>query len=106
MDLALELDLPVIIHSRDAAEITMEVMKEYATKGIRAVIHCYSYSAEMAKEFVKLGYYIGVGGVVTFKNGSDARVSQNIRATVNVGGNLPHNNMPPYITVYVWKRIR
>ena len=69
MDLALELDLPVIIHSRDAAEITMEVMKEYATKGIRAVIHCYSYSAEMAKEFVKLGYYIGVGGVVTFKNG-------------------------------------
>ena len=65
MDLALELDLPVIIHSRDAAEITMEVMKEYATKGIRAVIHCYSYSAEMAKEFVKMGYYIGVGGPVT-----------------------------------------
>ena len=43
---------------------------------------------------------------ITFKNGTDARVSQNARATLSTGGNLPHNNMPPYITVYVWKRIR
>lgn len=42
-------------------------MKEYG-KGLKGVIHCYSYSAEMAKEYVKMGYYIGVGGVVTFKN--------------------------------------
>ena len=42
---------------------------------------------------------------ITFKNGTDARVSQNARATLNTGGNLPHNNMPPYITVYVWKRV-
>ena len=42
---------------------------------------------------------------LTFMNGTDARVSQNTRATINVGGNLPHNNMPPYITVYVWKRV-
>ena len=45
----------------------MEIMKEYAS-GLRGVIHCYSYSAEMAKEYVKMGYYIGIGGVVTFKN--------------------------------------
>ena len=45
----------------------MEIMKEYAS-GQRGVIHCYSYSAEMAKEYVKMGYYIGIGGVVTFKN--------------------------------------
>ena len=60
LELAAEASLPVIIHSRDAAEDTM--------KGIRGVIHCYSYSPEMAQEFIKMGYYIGVGGVVTFKN--------------------------------------
>lgn len=66
--LARECNLPVIIHSRDAAEDTVQIMKEAAMDGIRGVIHCYSYSPEMAREFVKMGYYIGVGGVVTFKN--------------------------------------
>ena len=55
MELARETNLPVIIHSRDAEEIP-------------GVIHCYSYSKEMAQEFIRMGYYIGVGGVVTFKN--------------------------------------
>ena len=68
LELARELDLPVIIHSRDAAEDTLKIMKEHA-KGMRGVIHCFSYSKEMAEEYVKLGFYIGVGGVVTFKNG-------------------------------------
>ena len=68
MELACEADLPVIIHSRDAAEDTMRIMKEVHAEEIPGVIHCYSYSPEMAKEFVKMGYYIGVGGVVTFKN--------------------------------------
>ena len=67
LDLARQKNMPVIIHSREAAADTMEVMKEYG-KGLKGVIHCYSYSAEMAKEYVKMGYYIGVGGVVTFKN--------------------------------------
>ena len=67
LDLARELDLPVIVHSREAAADTLEVMKEHA-KGLRGVIHCFSYSKEMAQEYVKMGYYIGVGGVVTFKN--------------------------------------
>lgn len=65
--LAGETGKPVIIHSREAAADTMEIMKQHA-KGFSAVIHCYSYSAEMAKEYVKMGYMIGVGGVVTFKN--------------------------------------
>lgn len=68
LDLARELDLPVIIHSRDAAEDTLKIMKEHA-KGLRGVIHCFSYSKELAEEYVKMGFYIGVGGVVTFKNG-------------------------------------
>lgn len=67
LETARKKDMPVIIHSREAAADTMEIMKTYAA-GMRAVIHCYSYSPEMAKEYVKMGYYIGVGGVVTFKN--------------------------------------
>lgn len=69
MELARETGLPVIIHSRDAAADTYDLMKEIHADEIPGVIHCYSYSPEMAKEFVKMGYYIGVGGVVTFKNG-------------------------------------
>ena len=68
MELAGEVGLPVIIHSRDAAEDTMRVMKEVHAQEIPGVVHCYSYSREMAEEFVRMGYYIGVGGVVTFKN--------------------------------------
>lgn len=68
LELARETGLPVIIHSRDAAADTLEVMKEAHAGDIPGVIHCYSYSKELAQEFVKMGYYIGVGGVVTFKN--------------------------------------
>ena len=68
LELAREASLPVIIHSRDAAADTMEVMKQQNASEIPGVIHCYSYSKEMAQEFIKMGYYIGVGGVVTFKN--------------------------------------
>lgn len=67
LDLAREVQLPVIIHSRDAAADTLEIMKSHA-QGISGVIHCFSYSKELAKEYVNMGYYIGVGGVVTFKN--------------------------------------
>ena len=67
LDLARRLGKPVIIHSREAAADTMEILKEEG-QGLSAVIHCYSYSTEMAKEYVKMGYYIGVGGVVTFQN--------------------------------------
>ncbi len=65
LNIARDLNLPVVIHSRDAAQDTYEILQDYELDG---VIHCYSYSPEMAKKFVDLGYYIGVGGVVTFKN--------------------------------------
>lgn len=68
IELAREIGLPIIVHSRDAAADTMQVMKEHHAEEIPGVIHCFSYSKEMALEFIKMGYYIGVGGVVTFKN--------------------------------------
>ena len=67
LELAKQLDLPVIIHSREAAADTMEIMKQYAGE-LSGVIHCFSYSPEQAKEYVKMGFYLGIGGVVTFKN--------------------------------------
>lgn len=68
LELARKVNLPVNIHSRDAAEDTFQIMKEHAV-GLKGIIHCYSGSKEMALEYVKLGFHIGVGGVVTFKNG-------------------------------------
>lgn len=63
--LANELSLPIIVHDREAHEDTMNLLKKYKPKG---VVHCFSGSAEMAKEVLKLGMYIGLGGAVTFKN--------------------------------------
>ena len=66
---------------REAAADTMEIMKEHA-KGLSGVIHCYSYSKEMAQEYIKMGFYIGVGGVVTFKNAKKLKeVVENIPLT-------------------------
>ena len=65
LDIAKKLNLPVVIHSREATQETYDILKEYKLNGI---IHCYSGSLEMAKEYIKLGYKIGIGGVVTFKN--------------------------------------
>ena len=68
IELAKEVQLPIIIHSREAAAETMAVLTETKAYECGGVIHCYSYSPEMAKEYVKMGFYIGIGGVVTFKN--------------------------------------
>jgi len=63
--IANELKLPVVVHSRSAHQDTFDILKMHKTKG---VLHCYSGSVELAREYTKLGYYIGIGGVVTFKN--------------------------------------
>lgn len=68
LNLAREKKLPVVIHSRDAAADTMNIMKDEHAEGMGGVIHCFSYSKEIAQEYVNMGFYIGVGGVVTFKN--------------------------------------
>lgn len=68
LELAQELGMPIIIHSRDAASDTMEILKDMDGGRNGGVIHCYSYSREQAREYIKMGFHIGVGGVVTFKN--------------------------------------
>lgn len=65
LELASELNLPVVIHSRNATLDTINILKEYNVVGI---IHCFSGSLETANEYIKMGYYLGIGGVVTFKN--------------------------------------
>ena len=66
MELADKLNMPVVIHDREAHKDTLEIMKEFPN--VTGVVHCFSGSVEFAKECVKIGYYIGVTGVVTFKN--------------------------------------
>lgn len=65
LKLSKELDIPVIIHDREAHSDTFELLKKYQPKG---VVHCFSGSVAMAEEIIKLGMYIGLGGAVTFKN--------------------------------------
>ena len=69
MDLAREKKMPFIIHSREAAEDTLTIVKEYMQGGMYGgIIHCFSYSKEIAAEYLKMGLYFGIGGVVTFEN--------------------------------------
>lgn len=69
LGLAREVNLPVIIHSRDAARDTLAVMKAEGCREIGGVIHCFSYGKEMAREYLDMGFYLGIGGVLTFRNG-------------------------------------
>lgn len=71
--LAQEVSLPVIIHSREAAKDTLDMMRALHAEKSGGVIHCFSYSREMAAEFLKLDYYFGIGGVVTFQNAKKLR---------------------------------
>ncbi len=68
LDMAKELSMSVVIHSREAERDTEVILREYLGKLPPSIMHCYSYSKESAREFVKMDYYLGIGGVVTFKN--------------------------------------
>ncbi len=68
IDLAKRTGLPLIIHSRDACADTLDMIKTFHVGDIGAVMHCYSYSKETAKELLDMGLYLGIGGVITFKN--------------------------------------
>lgn len=92
LELAKEVDMPVIIHSRDASQETFDIIKESGIQ--QGVIHCFSGSAELAKEYVKRGFYIGIGGALTFKNA---------KKTVEVVKEIPLESLlietdAPYLT--------
>lgn len=67
--LARRVNKPVIIHTRDAAQDTLDMMKSDAARGLTGIIHCFPFGAELAREYLDMGYYLGIGGVLTFKNG-------------------------------------
>lgn len=68
IDMAVELNLPIVVHSRDACEDTISLLREHNAAKVGGIIHCYAYSVEAAKIFKKMGFVFGVGGVLTFKN--------------------------------------
>lgn len=85
--LAVDSDLPVIIHSREAAADTLEIIQEVwqqaqnEKKRLTGVIHCFSYKKEMAREYIKMGFYLGIGGVLTFRN---ARAVKEVAADIPI----------------------
>ena len=68
LEMAKETNLPIIIHSREAAKDTLDIMKEMECSKMSGVVHCFSYSKEIAREILDMGFYLGIGGVVTFQN--------------------------------------
>lgn len=75
IDLAKKYDLPIIVHTRESIQDCYDILKNYQIKG---VIHCFTGSVEMAKQFTKLGFYLGIGGVLTFKNSNLYKVIEKI----------------------------
>lgn len=90
LEIAEKLKLPVVIHSRDSINETYEILKKYKVSG---VIHCFSGSLEMAKKFISLGFLLGIGGVVTFKNSKLFEVIEKLELT-----NIVLETDSPYLT--------
>lgn len=98
MDLAREKQMPFLIHSREAAEDTLNIVKEYMQDGMYGgIIHCFSYSKEMAAEYLKMGLYLGIGGVVTFEN------AKKLKEVVKYA---PLPSLSWKRTVHIWPRSR
>lgn len=68
MELAKSVGLPIVVHSRDAAQDTLDIIKQHNAGETGGVIHCFSYGPELAREYLKMGFYLGIGGVLTFAN--------------------------------------
>ena len=78
MEWALAKNWPIVIHTRNAMQETIEMVKPFAKRGLRGIFHCFSGSAESAKQIVDLGFYLGIGGVITYKNAGLPETLENI----------------------------
>lgn len=94
LKLAKEVNLPVVIHTREASQETFDILKEAQDGSLRGVLHCYSGSVEMALEYIKLGFYISIAGPVTFNN---ARVTKEVAKAVPLDKLLIETDCP-YLT--------
>ena len=75
---ALEFNIPIVIHTREATKDTIDIVKEYSAKGIKGVFHCFSGSYETAMQIIDMGFYLGIGGVLTYKNAGLQEVVQRL----------------------------
>ena len=78
IEFSLQYDLPIVIHSRNAMQETIDVVKEFVPVGARGIFHCFGGSYENAKEILDAGFYLGIGGILTYKNGGLAEVLDKI----------------------------
>ena len=78
MQWALDRAMPIVIHTRNAMEETIEAVKPFAAKGLRGIFHCFSGNANSAQQVVDMGFYLGIGGVITYKNAGLAEALENI----------------------------
>ena len=78
MEWAILYDKPIVIHTRNAMQETINMVKEFVPQGIRGIFHCFSGSYESAQEIIKAGFYLGIGGVLTYKNSGLAEVLKKI----------------------------
>ena len=78
MQWALELNRPIVIHTRNAMQETINRVKPFAQKGLKGIFHCFSGSAESAKQIIDLGFLLGIGGVITYKNAGLPEVLENV----------------------------
>jgi TatD DNase family protein len=78
IDWAIQYNLPIVIHTRNAMQETINIVKEYTSQGLTGIFHCFGGSVESAREIVKAGFYLGIGGVLTYKKSGLAEVLQQV----------------------------
>ncbi len=84
IEIAKDMGLPICIHSRDAEEDTMRILKDEYDERLKAVIHCYSYGIDSVKEYIDMGFYFGVGGTSTYRNNRELREAINLMPMTHI----------------------